>query len=136
MDCDRAGHKYRNVERVYAQLEDAEATADVIAEGRIVMAGALADQRKYQESIELLTRAGALKMLRNPNYRHLRLWYALADVFDRAGDHSSAREMFARVVTADPEAYDAAARLAELGSGAPRKQRKRRATPVSKKKVD
>jgi hypothetical protein len=42
--------------------------------------------------------------------------------------------MFARVVQADPEAYDAATRLEELGFGAPRKNRKRRKEPVSKKK--
>jgi hypothetical protein len=60
----------------------------------------------------------------------------LADVFDRAGDAVSARELFARVVIAEPDAYDAQARLAELGSNAPRKNRKRRTTPVSKKKID
>jgi tetratricopeptide (TPR) repeat protein len=99
------------------------------------MAAAWADQRMYAEAIELLTKAGATKQLRNPSYRHVRLWYALADVFDRAGDVTSARELFARVVIAEPDAYDAQARLAELGSTAPKKNRKRRATPVSKKKL-
>jgi tetratricopeptide (TPR) repeat protein len=100
------------------------------------MASTWADQRKYVEAIELLTRAGGTKKLANPNFRHVRLWYALADVFDRAGDATAARELFARVVAAEPDAYDARERLAELGSTAPRKQRKRRTTPVSKKKVD
>jgi hypothetical protein len=90
----------------------------------------------YTEAIELLTRAGGTKQLRNPSFRHVRLWYALADIYDRAGDVVSARELFARVVIAEPEAYDANARLAELGASAPRKNRKRRTTPVSKKKVD
>jgi hypothetical protein len=40
------------------------------------------------------------------------------------------------VVIAEPDAYDAQARLAELGASAPRKNRKRRTTPVSKKKFD
>jgi hypothetical protein len=75
-------------------------------------------------------------MLRNPAYRHVRLWYALADIFDRSGDQVSARELFARVVVADPDAYDAKDRLSELGAApAPRKNRKRRTTSVSKKKI-
>ena len=100
------------------------------------MAASLADQRMFTEAIELLTRAGATKQLRNPSYRHIRMWYALADVFDRAGDTTSARELFARVVIAEPDAYDSRARLDELGDTTPRKNRKRRTTPVSKKKVD
>jgi len=39
-------------------------------------------------------------------------------------------------VLAEPDAYDAQSRLAELGASAPRKNRKRRSTPVSKKKID
>jgi tetratricopeptide (TPR) repeat protein len=136
MDCDRANRRYRAVEKSFAELEEGEPTAEVLAEGRIVMASAWADQRMYQEAIELLTKAGATKQLRNPSYRHVRLWYALADVFDRAGDTASAREMFARVVIAEPDAYDAKTRLADLGATTPPKNRKRRTTPVSKKKVD
>jgi tetratricopeptide (TPR) repeat protein len=136
MDCDRANRRYRAVEKDFALLEESEPTAEVLVEGRIVMASALADQQMYTEAIELLTRAGGTKQLRNPSFRHVRLWYALADVYDRAGDVVSARELFARVVIAEPEAYDAAARLGELGASAPRKNRKRRATPVSKKKLD
>ncbi len=136
MDCDRASRRYRAVEKVFEQLESSEPTAEVLTEGRIVMAAAWADQKRYAEAIDLLTKAGGTKQLRNPSYRHVRLWYALADVFDRAGDIVSARELFARVVLAEPEAYDASSRLAELGATAPRKNRKRRTTPVSKKKVD
>ncbi len=136
MDCDRANRRYRAVEKTFAELEEGEPTAEVLAEGRIVMASAWADQRMYKEAIELLTKAGATKQLRNPSYRHVRLWYALGDVFDRAGDTASAREMFARVVIAEPDAYDAQSRLADLGATAPPKNRKRRTTPVSKKRVD
>ncbi len=136
MDCDRANYRYRAVAKTFAELEESEPTTDVLAEGRIVMAGSLADQHHFSEAIDLLTRAGATKQLRNPSFRHVRLWYALADIFDRAGDVSSARELFARVVLADPEAYDARSRLDELGTGLVRKNRKRRTTPVSKKKVD
>jgi len=48
----------------------------------------------------------------------------------------NARELFSRVVQADPDAYDAKDRLMELGAVATvRKNRKRRTTSVSKKKV-
>ena len=119
MDCDRANFRFRAVAKTFAELEASEPTAEVLAEGRIVMAASLADQRLYAEAIDLLTKAGATKQLRNPSYRHVRLWYALADVFDRAGDLTSARELFARVVIAEPDAYDAKARLGELGAGDP-----------------
>ncbi len=136
MDADRANHRYRAVEKTFAELVDHTPTAEVLAEGRIVMAATLADQRRFDEAVELLTYAGAAKQLRNPSYRHVRLWYALADVYDRAGDTTAARELFARVVQAEPDAYDAAQRLRELGSSAPRKNRRRRVTPTSKKRVD
>lgn len=136
MDADRANHRYRAVEKAFDELQASEPTAEVLAEGRIVMAATWADQRRYDEAIELLTRAGAAKQLRNPSYRHLRLWYALGDVYDRAGDTTSARELFSRVVIAEPDAYDASDRLSELGATLPRKNRKRRVTPTSKKKLD
>ncbi len=136
MDCDRANRRFRAVEKTFEEISESEPSADVMAEARIVMASALADQRRYAEAIDLLVRAGGTKVLRNPAYRHVRLWYALADIFDRSGDQVSARELFARVVVADPEAYDAQERLNELGVGAVKKNRKRRSTPVSKKKVD
>jgi tetratricopeptide (TPR) repeat protein len=136
MDADRANHRYRAVEKTFEEVQESEPTAEVLAEARIVMAATWADQQRYEEAIELLTRAGAAKNLRNPSYRHVRLWYTLADVYDRAGDTTSAREMFSRVVIAEPDAYDAAYRLTELGASVPRKNRKRRTTPTSKKKVD
>lgn len=136
MDADRALHRYRAVEKTFSELEASGPSPDVLAEGRIVMAATWADQRRHDEAIDLLIRAGAAKRLRNPSYRHVRLWYALADLYDRAGDLPASREAFTRVVTAEPDAYDAAARLAELGSGLPRKNRKRRTAPTSKKQID
>lgn len=136
MDCDRAHRRFRAVEKTFEEISESEPSADVLAEARIVMASALADQQRYVEAIDLLVRAGGTKILRNPAYRHVRLWYALADIFDRSGDQVSARELFARVVVADPDAYDAKARLEELGAGPVKKNRKRRTTPVSKKRVD
>jgi len=134
MDCERAGRRYRMIPKIFEEMRQAEASPDTLAEGLIVYAGALADQGEFTEAIDLLIKGGATKTLRNPSYRHIRLWYALADVYDRAGDLPSARALFARVIAAEPDAYDAADRLKELGDDAPRKNRKRRAVPVSKKK--
>jgi Tetratricopeptide repeat len=135
MDCERAARRYTLVEGTFSQLVESEPTVEVLAEGRIVMAASLADQKRFQESIDLLIKSGGSKILRNPSGRHVRMWYALADVYDRAGDVASARELFARVVAVDPEAYDAIARLGDLGgTGTVRKNRKKRTTPVSKKK--
>lgn len=135
MDAERAVHHQRAVEKLYGELLAAEPGADVLAEGRIVLAGAWADLGRYSEAIDLLTKAGAAKKLRNPSYRHVRLWYALGDVYDRAGDTANARELFARVVAADPDAYDAAARLGEVGAVV-RKNRKGRTQPTSTKRRD
>ena len=135
MDAERALRHGRAVERVYEELLEAEPGADVLAEARIVLAGAWADERRYPEAIDLLVKAGAAKKLRNPSFRHVRLWYALADVYDRAGDTANARELFARIVAVEPEAYDAAERLGEVGHSV-RKNRKRRATPASTKRRD
>ncbi len=135
MDCERAARRYTLVEGTFSQLVESEPTVEVLAEGRIVMASSLADQKRFQEAIDLLIKSGGSKILRNPSGRHVRMWYALADVYDRAGDVASARELFARVVAVDPEAYDAIARLGDLGgTGTVRKNRKKRTTPVSKKK--
>jgi len=65
MDCERAGHRYRAVEKTFGELEASEPTAEVLVEGRIVMAGAWADQERYEDAIQLLTKAGATKQLRN-----------------------------------------------------------------------
>lgn len=134
MDCERAALRYSLVRRTFDQLMESEPTPDVAAEGRIVLASTLADQSKFTDAIEILSAGGAMKSLRNPSGRHLRLWYALGDVYDKAGDAAMARELFARVVSVDPEAYDAFQRLEELGGTTVRKNRKKKTAPVSKKK--
>ena len=64
----------------------------------------------------MLATAGATKALRNPSDRHVRQWYLLADLYERAGDVPRAREYFERILRADPEAYDVAERLRGLGA--------------------
>lgn len=112
MDCARAQRRYRRVEALWAELKASSPGADVVAEGRIVAAGCLADQNRLREAIELLEK-GPLSAKR-PAEHHLRMWYALADLYERAGDLPAARTLFRRVSSADPGFVDVAGRLAAL----------------------
>ena len=111
-DCYRALRRYPAAERVWTDLRQASPSAELMAEGRIVAAGCLADQGDLGGAIALLERGGRSR--RNPQTYHLRQWYALADLYERAGDLPRARELFARVADADPDAYDARTRLRAL----------------------
>jgi tetratricopeptide (TPR) repeat protein len=127
MDCNRALGKPRKVADLWADLRRRSPGPDVLAEARMVAAGMLADRGDLDGAISLLSAAGVGKALRNPSDRHLRQWYALGDLYERAGDLPRARELFERVARADPDAYDVADRLAALGppSGRTRPRRPR-----------
>jgi tetratricopeptide (TPR) repeat protein len=123
MDCHRAMGHHRRVEALWKELRAASPSADVLVEGRLVLAEDLAEQGKLDEAILVLATAGAARNLRNPGERHLRQWYVLADLYERAGDVPRARELFARVAAIDPELADAPDRLAALGT--PRRRQRR-----------
>jgi len=146
MDCNRAMGKPRNVARLWAELRLRSPDPDVLAEGRMVAAGMLSDRGDLAGAISILATAGVGKALRNPSDRHLRQWYVLGDLYERAGDLPRARELFLRVAQADPDAYDVADRLVGLGatrtgatgatrtaSDRRRRNRKRTARPKSTK---
>jgi hypothetical protein len=111
-DCYRALRRYDDAEAIWAELREASPSGDLIAEGRIVAAGARADQGDLSGAIDLLERGR--RRVSNPQRRHVRQWYALADLHERAGDLPRARELFARVAAADPEAFDVRQRLQSL----------------------
>ena len=111
-DCYRALKRWKPVEELWEELREASPSAELVTEGRIVMAGALADRGRLPEAIELLDKARA--PARNPRPHHLRLWYALADLYERVGELPRARELFGRVAAVDPELYDAAERLSGI----------------------
>jgi tetratricopeptide (TPR) repeat protein len=125
MDCHRALGHHRRVAGLWEELRIASPEADVLAEGRLVLAADLADRGEVEQAIDLLVAAGAGRSLRHPAERHVRQWYLLADLSERSGNLPRARELFSRVVDADPELADAAARLAALGR-APRRGTDRR----------
>jgi tetratricopeptide (TPR) repeat protein len=112
-DCARALGRHDDVVELWAELRRAGAGSDILTEGRLVMAGSLADQGRIHEAIELLE-PGVNRELRKPLERHIRQWYALGDLYERSGDVPRARELFRRVVTADPDLTDALERLTAL----------------------
>jgi tetratricopeptide (TPR) repeat protein len=114
--------RHRRVAALWEELRAASPSPDILAEGRMVLASDLADQRKLNAAVEVLASSGAARNLRHPSDRHLRQWYVLADLYERAGDAAHARELFGRVAAADPELADAAERYDALG---PRTRRPR-----------
>ena len=115
MDCHRALRHRRKVRELWDELRASSPPADVLVEGRLVLAAMLRDEGRLDEAIAELVGAGAARPLRHPSDRHVRQWYLLADLYDRAGDIPRARELFARVVEADPDLADASERLAGIG---------------------
>jgi tetratricopeptide (TPR) repeat protein len=112
-DCHRALGQHAEVERLWDELRQMGAGVDVTIEGRIVMAGSLADQGRIADAVRLLE-AGP-RQVRKPQEHHLRLWYALASLYEQAGDVPRARSLFTKLVQVDPEFADALPRLESLG---------------------
>src|SRR5207247_8968558 len=94
------------------ELMRADVPAKIRTEGPIVGARSLADRGDIAGAIRLLGK-GPLRVKR-PKPHHLRLWYALADLYERGGDTPRARELFGRITTAAPDFADAAERRAGL----------------------
>jgi tetratricopeptide (TPR) repeat protein len=111
-DCYRALGRFAAAEELWDELRQSSPSAALVIEGRIVAAGARADQGHLRQAIKLLE--AAPKPRRSPAEHHLRLWYALADLYERVGDTPRARELFARVAAADPSLADTAERLQAL----------------------
>jgi tetratricopeptide (TPR) repeat protein len=111
-DCYRALHRYKEAEQIWEELRLASPNGDLVAEGRIVAAGCLADQGDLRGAISLLEKTA--RRVARPAERHLRQWYALADLYERAGDIPRARELFGRVAHTDADAFDVRARLRAL----------------------
>jgi tetratricopeptide (TPR) repeat protein len=111
-DCYRALGRHTEVEELWAELSTASPSGALVAEGRIVAAGDLADQGRINEAIKLLE--PGLRPARRAKDHHLRVAYALADLYERAGDLPRARELFQRVATSEPEFVDVQARLRAL----------------------
>ncbi len=113
MDCARAQKKYARVAALWEELSAASPSAALVSEGRIVMAGSLADRGRLRDAVAILERRGG--NVQRPADHHLRVWYALADLCERTGDLPRARELFDRVRKRDAAFADVAERLLALG---------------------
>lgn len=111
-DCYRALGRYDEVEALWLELRQVSPSAELVAEGRIVHAGSLADRGLVREAIAEVE--PSVRRVRKPHEHHLRLLYVLADLYERAGDLPRARALFERVVTAAPDFADASERLRSL----------------------
>jgi tetratricopeptide (TPR) repeat protein len=112
-DCYRALRRYTEIDRLWEELKAASPSAALVAEGRIVMAGALADRGDLKSAIALIEKADV-----NPKRardHHLRQWYVLADLYERSGNIPRARALFGRIRSMDPTFADTEDRLAALG---------------------
>ena len=113
-DCHRALGDHQMVEKYWRELADASPHPELLAEGRIVMAGSLADRGLLAEALSLMEKsAGDMK---RPSEYHLRQWFVVADLHDRQGNVIEARRFFERIAAHDPQFVDVAERLATLGA--------------------
>jgi tetratricopeptide (TPR) repeat protein len=111
-DCYRALRQYGKVDELWEELGAASPSAELVTEGRIVAAGALADQGDAGGAVRLL--AHGFNFPKKPREHHLRRAYALADAYERAGDVVRARELFERIASVDPDFADARRRARAL----------------------
>ena len=112
-DCYRALKRYDMVDQLWLELREGSPEPALMAEGRIVAAGALADQGNLKGALKLMERgADVPKKVRD---HHLRQWYVLGDLHDRSGDIIKARRLFGMIAEVDPQFADVADRLRGLG---------------------
>ena len=112
-DCYRALQRWDSVERTWNEIKAASPPHEVMAEGRIVMAGSLADRGELERAMAVMD--PGRKRPKRVRDHHLREWYVLGDLADRLGDTIAARSWFEAVASHDPELGDVGDRLRALG---------------------
>ncbi len=111
-DCHRAQHRWTDVDALWVELKASGESAAVLAEGRIVAAGALGDRGELTEAVRLLS--ANFQRPRRAKEHHMRQAYALADLCEQAGEIPRARELFGWLKDQDELYVDVAERLASL----------------------
>ena len=111
-DCYRAQRRWSDCDAVWAELKELSPSPEVMAEGRMVVAGSLADRGELKDAIDLMLRVAEIP--RRVHEHHLKQWYVLGDLYDRAGNVQKAREFFQRVALHDTEFADVSERLKAL----------------------
>ena len=112
-DCYRALGRWSDVDALWEELGEASPSAELVTEGRIVVAGAKADQGDLTSAILILEQNW--RTPKRPQGHHLRRAYALADLYDQAGRIPRARELFRWVEGHAPDLADVRDRVKALG---------------------
>lgn len=112
-DCYRALGRWNDVDVMWDELGEASPSAELVTEGRIVVAGAKADQGDLTSAIRILEQNW--RAPKRPQGHHLRRAYALADLYDQAGRIPRARELFRWVESHAPDLADVRNRVKALG---------------------
>lgn len=112
-DVYRAQRRWADVERIWTEVREVSPSPEVVAEARIVAASAQADQGDLQGALRIMGRSSQVpKRIRD---HHLRQWYVLGDLHDRAGDPLEAARWFELVAAHDRDFVDVVDRLRALG---------------------
>lgn len=116
-DCYRALRRYGKVDELWRELREASPDLELMAEGRIVAAGSLADRGDLAGALEVMSKAmaDAERSGRKVRPYHLRQWYVVADLYDRLGNIVTARRWFRLVAQHDADFADVDERLRTLG---------------------
>jgi tetratricopeptide (TPR) repeat protein len=112
-DCYRALRRFSDVDRLWLELRDGSPSPSLMAEGRIVAAGALSDQGDLGGALRVMEKGA--EMPKKVREHHLRQWYMIADLYDRSGDVIAARRFFGLVAANDSGFADVTDRLRGLG---------------------
>ena len=113
-DVYRALGKPEKSLELVAEIDPATEEEEIVFEGAIVAAGALAELGRVDEAVGRLE---ALEL--DPpiaQMHHLRAWYALGDLLERRGRFTQAREYFEAVAAVDPDLADARERVERLSA--------------------
>ena len=113
-DCYRALGKPDKALEYCREIDRRKVDEAVYYEGAIVGAGSLADMDRVDDAITLLEQLNLRPEVAAEH--HLRVWYALADLLERKGKFTQAREWFDAVASADADLTDAPERLQRLRS--------------------
>ena len=111
-DCHRAMGHWSDVDELWAELGEVSPSNALMIEGRIVLAGAKADQGELPAAIAILE--DGWRLPKKPRPHHLRRAYALADLYERAGRSPRARQLFVWIANHDPDLADVTARVRSL----------------------
>jgi len=101
MDCPRALGNWADVEALWAELGELSPSAELVSEGRIVMAGSQADQGFVDSGVRTLEKGW--KIPHEPMEHHLRRAYALADLLERDGKIPKSRKLFGWIASKSRE---------------------------------